>query len=277
MSVNWENHDMTQAESDIALLLADAADGVEIGIAPVQAVMRGGRRRRARRWAVAAATAVAVLAGSAGATLAVTGLPSGGHGDRGGEVAVRPASPEARHVYSPETTDLALGSYKGKKWGVGVLVWGAPLTRAEAQKQWKAMRDWQLEPAGAHKPADLIGKTSFFVTRGYDGFRRQVVMFNTVREVEPLSGTDLDAAAARLGDDPGSAGRLVVGKVATTAAEVTCRWKDGSSTRVARVPADSPYYSGQSELRPVRGYPGANWFVCVAPQGTAYESAEVTK
>ncbi|MFB7508308.1 hypothetical protein ACFC0P_33555, partial [Streptomyces broussonetiae] len=59
MSADRDNHgtaEMTQ--TDIALLLADAADEVEIGIAPVQAVIRGGRRRRARRWAVAAATAL---------------------------------------------------------------------------------------------------------------------------------------------------------------------------------------------------------------------------
>ncbi|MEU9383669.1 hypothetical protein AB0D38_22955 [Streptomyces sp. NPDC048279] len=277
MSGNRENHGMTRTESDIALLLADVTDEVEIGIAPVQAVMRGGRRRRARRWAVAGATAVVLAVASTAGTLAVTGLPGGGHRDRGGEVAVRPSSPEARHVYTPESTDLASGSYQGKKWGVGVMVWGAPLTRAEAEKQWKAMGGWGLQPADADRPADLIGRTSFFAARSYDGFRRQVVMFNTVQEVERLSGTDVDAAAARLGDDPASAGRLVVGKVATTAASVTCRWKDGTSTRVTRVPAESPYYDGQSGLRPVRDYPGADWFVCVAPQGTAYESAEVTK
>ncbi|MYW16381.1 hypothetical protein GT039_12405, partial [Streptomyces sp. SID2955] len=66
-SGDLENHDM--AHSDIALLLADAADEVEIGIAPVQAVVRGGRRRRARRRAVLAATAL-VLTGSTGAALA---------------------------------------------------------------------------------------------------------------------------------------------------------------------------------------------------------------
>lgn len=77
MSADRErNHDMS--DSDIALLLADATDEVEIGIAPYEAVIRGGRRRRARRWAVAAATAL-VLAGSS-ATLAVAGLPGEGGG-----------------------------------------------------------------------------------------------------------------------------------------------------------------------------------------------------
>ncbi|CAM5602706.1 hypothetical protein SGLAM104S_07066 [Streptomyces glaucescens] len=52
MGANRETeHDMSH--TDIAFLLAEAADEVEIGIAPYQSVLRGGRRRRARRWAVA--------------------------------------------------------------------------------------------------------------------------------------------------------------------------------------------------------------------------------
>ncbi|MER5828915.1 hypothetical protein ABT086_43740, partial [Streptomyces mirabilis] len=70
MSADREtNHDMTHR--DIAFLLADAADEAEIGIAPYQAVVRGGRRRKARRWALAAAAAL-VIAGSTG-TLALAG------------------------------------------------------------------------------------------------------------------------------------------------------------------------------------------------------------
>ena len=69
------NHDMTydEAHADIALLLADAADEVEVGAAPYQAVVRGGRRRKTRRWAVAA-VAAAVIAGSTGTTLALVVL-----------------------------------------------------------------------------------------------------------------------------------------------------------------------------------------------------------
>ncbi|MEY2247638.1 hypothetical protein AB8A21_32650, partial [Streptomyces sp. BF23-18] len=55
MSANGEtDHDMA-TDADIAVLLARAADEVEIGAAPCQAVVRGGRRRRARRWATVAA------------------------------------------------------------------------------------------------------------------------------------------------------------------------------------------------------------------------------
>ncbi|MGW0580704.1 hypothetical protein ACWD25_33225, partial [Streptomyces sp. NPDC002920] len=68
MSADRENHEEKNHEMthhDIALLLADAADEVEIGIAPTQALIRGGRRRKARRWAVGAGVAL-VVAGSTG-------------------------------------------------------------------------------------------------------------------------------------------------------------------------------------------------------------------
>ncbi|SOD86970.1 hypothetical protein [Streptomyces sp. Ag109_G2-15] len=252
------NHDMSQ--TDIALLLADAADEVEIGIAPVQAVIRGGRRRRARRWAVATVTAL-VVAGSTGA-LAVTGLPggNGGHGDRGAVVATRPPTAEERHVYEPQRTELARGTYRGKEWRAAVELWGAPRDQAEAARQFRAMDKLGLEPAEVHKPADLIGKVSFFVTRAYGDHRPQQVMFNTVSKLEKYSGTDLEAVATRLGYEPESSGRLVIGMVATTAQQVKCTWKDGTSI------VDLP--------RRAAGFP-MSWFVCVAPEGTSYRSAEV--
>ncbi|MGW2744745.1 hypothetical protein [Streptomyces sp. NPDC001450] len=246
------------SQTDIALLLADAADEVEIGIAPVQAVIRGGRRRRARRWAVATATAL-VVAGSTGA-LAVTGLPGGGPADRQAHVAKPPASAEARHVYEPQRTELARGMYRGKQWRAAVELWGAPRDQAEAARQFQAMDRLGLEPAEVHKPADLIGKVSFFVTRAYGDHRPQQVMFNTVKKLERFSGTDLEAAATRLGYEPESSGRLVIGMVANTAQQVKCTWKDGTST------VDLPQRAA--------GFP-MSWFGCVAPEGTSYRSAEV--
>ncbi|MFJ3301995.1 hypothetical protein ACIPSA_02520 [Streptomyces sp. NPDC086549] len=262
---------MTQ--TDIAFLLADAADEVEIGIAPVQAVMRGGRRRKARRWAVAAATAV-VLAGSTGATLALTGMP-GGHGDRGAEVATQPASPEARHVDEPQSTELAWGTYRGKQWSVGVDVWSAPRNVSEAIRQFGAMSDLGLKPS-VDKSVDLIGKTSYFVSRRWGTERKLQVMYNTAKDVDHLTGTDLGAIATRFSSDVASDGRLVVGAVAKTARQVTCHWKDGRTTVANRVPKDHETHT-TAAIRPAAGFPGANWFVCVAPEGTSYASAEVTK
>ncbi|MEU6671533.1 hypothetical protein [Streptomyces sp. NPDC046727] len=274
MSADRENHDMTQ--TDIALLLADAADEVEIGIAPVQAVLRGGRRRRARRWAVAAATAL-VLAGSTGATLAFAGL-SGGHADRTAPMAPGPASPEERHVYEPQQTELARGTEHGKEWFVWVQVWGAPRDAREADRQFHAMLRKGLSPA-VDKAAGLIGKTSFYSVRAYgDDDPGEQVMFDTVKKIDRQAGTDLQSAAVNLqGSDAKGPYRLVVGHVAKTAREVTCRWKDGSSA-VARLVDPVPGSAdGTSVIRPVAGYPGGNWFVCVAPEGTGYRDVAVTK
>ncbi|MEU6139044.1 hypothetical protein ABZ848_01640 [Streptomyces sp. NPDC047081] len=266
---------MTQ--TDITLLLADAADEVEIGIAPVEAVLRGGRRRRARRWAVAAVTA-AVIAGSTG-TLAAAGLLHGGGdgGGRGAVVATHGKTPEQRHVYEPQVTSLAKGMYKGKTWSLVVQFWGAPKDKAEATRQLDAMTRSGVEPAEVHKAADLIGKTSFFVLRSYDGERGTQIMFNTAKELEPFAGTDMESMATRYAPESES-GQLVVGMVAKTAREVTCTWKNGTSTVTHWIPAGydvSPQLAAM--LRPAAGSTTANWFVCRAPEGTSYASAEVTK
>ncbi len=274
MNGDRENHDMTQ--TDIALLLADAADEVEIGIAPVQAVIRGGRRRKARRWAVAAATALA-LAGSTGVTLAFAGLP-GEHADRVTPTAPRPLSAEARHVYDPQQTELSRGAEHGKEWRVWVQVWGAPRDTREADLQFAAMRRMGLRPE-VDKAADLVGKTSYFSMRSYgDDDLPLMVMDDTARRIDRFSGTDLQAVAVSFEEVSATAPeRLVVGHVAKSAREVTCRWKDGSST-VARPAGPAPAaHDGTSLIRPVAGYPGGNWFVCVGPEGATYKDAEVTK
>ncbi|WP_241741035.1 hypothetical protein [Streptomyces sp. L2] len=257
-------------QTDIALLLADAAEDVEIGIAPVDAVVRGGRRRRARRWAVVAATAV-VLAGSTGATLAVTGLPGRNTADE----ASRGASVEERHVYEPWITHIAVGKYEGKGWGVGIKVWGPPRNRAEAVKQVKALAEWGLVPAGTGSPSDLIGKTSYYVTSHYDQQGIRTVTWDTVA-MPHLKGADLRAFPAPLTADSGPS-RLVVGQVATSAKQVTCHWKDGRSTVGNLLPDNTPNDLTQAQIKSVYGFPGANWFACVAPGDTTYKSAEVTK
>ncbi|MFI9254379.1 hypothetical protein [Streptomyces sp. NPDC053069] len=276
MSADRENHQMTDmTQTDIALLLADAADEVEIGTAPVQAVIRGGRRRRARRWAVATATAV-VLAGSTGATLAVTGLPGGGHGDRQGNAATEPTSPAARHVYEPQETPLLRGRYKGTSWYVDVQVWGAPQNKAEADGQYAAMGELNMTPA-VDKPTDLIGKTSFFVTRKFGDQAPQSIMFDSRTKPERVSGSDLLSASNPLDSTSGTWDQLVVGQVAETAREVTCTWKDGTTTRARSGPVVYEHNVPRPAIVSAAGYPGAKWFACVAPEGTAYKDAKVTR
>jgi hypothetical protein len=188
----------------------------------------------------------------------------------------RPATPEQRHVYEPQRTALAMGTYRDKPWRAAIEVWGAPRDRAEADKQLAAMTEVGLKPPDGHKAAALIGKTSFFVTRAYGDARPQQVMFNTEAKLETLAGTDMEAIATRLGTSGESSERLVIGEIARTAQHVTCHWKDGTSTVADKVEANYDIYTTAPVIRSVAGYPGANWFVCVAPTGTTYESAELT-
>ncbi|MFF9677336.1 hypothetical protein ACF1GS_37560 [Streptomyces eurythermus] len=258
MTGDREQQNMTQ--TDIAHLLADAADEVEIGIAPVQAVIQAGRRRRrARRWAVAAATA-AVLAGSTGATLALAGLPGG---DRQTGVAAGPSTAEARHVYRPQRTPLGTGTDRGSDWRVELTVWGAPRDRAEAAGQLTAMRKFGLTktvlPPG---PDGLVNRTSYYASLYLGDDRKpRVLVFDNVEKWDRMSGRDVSFGALPLAKE-GATGsdRLAVGRVAGTAQQVKCTWKKNEST------VDLPVAAAGSPDR---------WFLCLAPEGESVKAAEV--
>ncbi|MFF4346363.1 hypothetical protein [Streptomyces sp. NPDC001530] len=276
MSADREtNHDMA-THRDIAFLLAEAADEVEIGIAPYQAVVRGGRRRKARRWAVAAAAAL-VIAGSTG-TLALAGA-MGGDGKRVAPVATQPPTAEQRHVYAPQRTLLARARDNGKDWSITIDVWGAPKNEAEAQRQWEAMGEYQVRPVGVKEAKGLIGKDWHFVHR-IVGDDAETVMWGEFKKGDELASTDLTSAAMTLptGDSAkaGAPQRLVIGDVAPTARQVTCTWDDGTTTQVPRAPEGAGF---SQELKPmIRPVEGSqpNWFVCLAPEGKTFKSVKVT-
>jgi hypothetical protein len=236
------NHDMTHR--DIALLLAEAADEVEIGIAPTQAVIRGGRRRRARRWRVAAATAM-VVAGSTGA-LAVTGLPGGqGHVE---PAATRPPATGTQNEFEPAGAALlATGTDAGRPWSVSIDVWPAPRDATEARAMLNAMRHYGENPTDIRTPSELVGKSAYFVRRSVGVTRALggIMSEGTTTKADTMSGTDIEAAVVPL--DPHFSGpdRLVVGHVAKTAQRVTCTWKDGSTTEVGRAPANGDINSDE--------------------------------
>ncbi|CCK30469.1 hypothetical protein BN159_6090 [Streptomyces davaonensis JCM 4913] len=259
------NGDMTHR--DIALLLAEAADEVEIGIAPTQAVLRGGRRRRARRWAVAAATAL-VIAGTSGA-VAVAGLPGGT--DKA-SVATKP-SPEQRDLTAPYVTTLASGTDKGKPWFVTVDVWPVPRNKAEAETVWDALTASEGTPPDAKVPTDLIGTVTYFVKRTY-GVETTKVMENRIPATESMSGTDLQTAAIPLVPDTDGPQRLVIGQVARTAVGVDCQWKDGTNTEVFRARNGELVSTDRQVIRRAQGSP-VDWFVCLAPEGTSYKDVLV--
>ncbi|MFC8432319.1 hypothetical protein [Streptomyces sp. NPDC057253] len=262
--------DHHMSDSDIALLLADAADEVEIGIAPYDAVIRGGRRRRARRWAVATATAL-VLAGSS-ATLAVAGLP-GGEGSGQG-VATQPAVTGTPRVFEPANRiTLATGTEDGKVWRVTLDTWQAPVDLAEARATLNAMRAHDEDPPDVRKASDLVGKIAYFVHRDY-GDESTKVMENTVPATDTMTGTDLTSGALPL--EPGNTKdvRLVIGSVAKTAQRVNCVWTNNTVTVVERPPAGAGTSTDAAAIRSPEGSP-YDWFVCLAPKGTQYKSAEV--
>ncbi|MFJ9628289.1 hypothetical protein ACIRU8_11405 [Streptomyces sp. NPDC101175] len=262
-------------DTDIALLLADAADGVEIGIAPYQAVIRGGRRLRARRWALATAAAL-VVTGASG-TLALASLRDGGGVEVTPAVSGQPtpSSPQERHVYGPQQTVIAAGTLGTETWTVAVDEWGAPRDELEAQTQFQAMRTSGEVPVDVTKASQLVGKSSFFVRRTFGDASPRVITQNTVDPKEKMTGTDLESVALSLDPQHTMPQRLVIGQVATTAQEVTCTWKDGTSTLAHRLPSGADVNSDDSGIRPVAGSVD-NWFVCVGPEGTTFDSVKVT-
>ncbi|MER8113648.1 hypothetical protein [Streptomyces sp. NPDC094031] len=259
------------AQDRIALLLADAAREIETGPAPVAAVVRGGRRLRARRWAVTAVAAAVVAGGTAGAVRVLPDRGSASPADTGvgGQL-----------VDEPVMSTVGEGTRDGATWNVNAKVWPAPRDRSEAVRQMRAMADWGLTPVTSGSPSDLIGRTSYFIFRGFQKGAGApafgLVASDTVAGLPHPKGTEIHVFTKPL--TPGSGTQnLVVGMVATTARQVTCHWKDGSATTAGLAPADTPVRSSDSVIRSVRGFPTANWFVCAAPGKTAYESAEVTE
>ncbi|CAM5235473.1 hypothetical protein SALBM135S_00604 [Streptomyces alboniger] len=124
-----------EAARDITRRLADVADGLEIGAVPHHAVMRGGRRRKARRWVVGALAAVAIAGSTGSLALAVVdGGPRVRTASEGGTAA-------ERHVHTPGLTRLTeLYDKAGAEVGaVELQVWGAPRDDEEARGQKKAM------------------------------------------------------------------------------------------------------------------------------------------
>lgn len=269
MSADREtNSDMTNR--DISFLLADAADEVEIGIAPYQAVIRGGRRRKARRWAVAAATAL-VLAGSS-ATLAVAGLP-GGNGTVA-PVATQPAPTTTASLFEPARTTLATGTENGKEWRVLIDVWAAPRNEAQAAGQLEAMGEYGDVPSGVTKAAELIGKSSYVVYFN-DGDKQRATFEDVFTKDDTMSGTDSQHASIPFTTNPDGPQRMVIGMVGQDARQVTCTWKDGTATEVDRIPENTDIETDVPAIRPAEGSP-VDWFVCLAPKDTEYKSAAVS-
>ncbi|MET7384876.1 hypothetical protein ACFYPT_03030 [Streptomyces sp. NPDC005529] len=277
MGGNAETDHDTAADGDFALLLAEAADGVRIGAVPYRDLVRGGRRRRTRRWALVAAAAL-VVAGSAG-TLALAG-GAGGEGRRVVPVATAPATPDHRQVDKARSTAVARGTDHGEDWTVEALVWGAPRNASEARAQLATMKRYGLAPTGVHAPSDLVGKGWYYGRLMRDGGTVSTFMNARVEKSGAPDDGRVEGAATLLDPDAADGSRrLVVGRVAPSATEVTCTWDDGTKVKAAPAAPGTGLVGGFEDLvRPVDGS-RANWFTCVAPKGADYRSgvAKVTK
>jgi hypothetical protein len=274
MSADRETN-QTMTDRDIALLLADAADEVEIGIAPYQAVIRGGRRRRARRWALTTAAAL-VITGASG-TLALAGLRDGDGVKVTPAVTQRPtepSTPEARHVYEPQDTMIGTGTVGGKEWRITVQVWGAPRDAGEAWTQLQRMKAYGEVPLAVDKSSQLVGKYSFFARRSIGDGKESVITQNSIDTKDRMAGVDLESAALSLDPNHTEPQRLVIGQVAKTAQRVACAWKNGTTTYASLVPAGADLNTDESSIRPVAGSP-VNWFVCVGAAGASFDSVRV--
>lgn len=293
-SVRKTDHRTTHDDAvpqGIALLLADAADAVEIGTAPYQAVVRGGRRRKARRLTVAAVTAV-VIAGSIG-TLAVAGMTDGA-GDRVSPAATRPSTAKERHVYEPQKTTVETGHDSGKDWEVTVDVWGAPRNEAEADRQYEAMKrtykvaEVVIKPGSSNPTAPdqsaWIGKSRLYVRLTVGDQRSSVVEEGFAEGGVPL-GRDpqtyttplLDHLALKGESDDTSNRQLVIGKVAPSAQQVRVTWSDGTTTEIDRDEVGTGDQDPQTPRLVDAAGSRTSWFVVLAPKGLSHDSTEVTK
>ncbi|MFE0171876.1 hypothetical protein ACFWZ2_06130 [Streptomyces sp. NPDC059002] len=219
------------APSDIADRLADAADVVEIGTAPYQAVMRGGRRRKARRWVVGALAAVAVAGSTGSLALAVV------DGGRRTQVAAS-GTAEERHVYTPQFTRLTeLFDGSGAEVAqVELRVWGPPRDAAEARGQKKAMIEAGVWDERTTDPVPASGQPWYTIVTRADG-KDDVVSFG-LQDKQPGGDDGLSFASVEF---KLKGHRLTIGHVGPKTKRLEYVYEGGTSEPELRKAAGSAY------------------------------------
>ncbi|AZM52977.1 hypothetical protein DMA15_10530 [Streptomyces sp. WAC 01529] len=222
----------TTAHRDIAHRLTAAADEVEIGIAPYQAVMRGGRRRKTRRWVVGALAAVAIAGSTGSLALAVVD----------GESRTRPAalvdSAEARHVYAPQVTPLTKVLDKAGKEvaGVELRTWGAPLDASEARGQERAMREAGVWDERTTDPVPALNRPWHAIVVKADG-KEKLTSFG-LQDKEPGGDDGLSFASVEI-EVKGE--KLMIGHVGPKTKRVELEHEHGTTEPHLRRAAGSAY------------------------------------
>ncbi|MFI9558234.1 hypothetical protein [Nonomuraea endophytica] len=200
-------------ERDIALLLREAAEGVEVGAAPYEKVVRGGRRRRARRRAAGAVLALAL----AGIAVPVAGDLTADRPLVNWEPTAK-VELDRRYVYDPSVTTL--GEVNGQP--VVIEVWGAARDAAELREQQRHMiaRNVWDERTSGDEPE--IGQTWYLV---YLGAQKRTLATG-VEEVGYFTHTQ--TIGSRL---------VVVGQVTPDIRRIIYKWSTGDvEGRLIQVP-----------------------------------------
>ncbi|QMU73391.1 hypothetical protein [Streptacidiphilus sp. P02-A3a] len=206
---------MTDTGTDISELLADAALGVRIKHAPVEAIVVGGRRRRSRRRAAGAVVIALAVVCTAGILTSVS------PGEDSGATSVA-AEPDA--VPRPSTEVIATGLLDGKHWTLSVDVWKRAADTKEAGRVWKAMEEAEYpDPQRAGGPGGpQLVHTGWFFASLKVGERHSFVYDGALtgagnRKVETSWGKFT----------PTGSSWFVFGFTAPGVHAVTCTWDDG--------------------------------------------------
>jgi len=152
---------------------------------------------------------------------------------------------------------------------------------AEAQYQRTLMGEYGSPPSGVRTASDLIGKGWVFARLVVGDGAPGTVMDGAIEKGDDLHGRDIQSAALSLeagnSDTVGASKRLVIGKLAPTARQVTCSWDDGTTTEVPIAPTGAgDTWELKPMIRPIAGSQ-PNWFACLDPKGKSFESVKVTK
>ncbi|MGW1888837.1 hypothetical protein ACWCP6_01055 [Streptomyces sp. NPDC002004] len=207
------------AHHDIAVRLAEAADEVEVGIAPYQAVLRGGRRRRARRWALGAVGAV-LITGAAG-SLALTAAD----GHQRSQVTTDRRSVQERHVYIPQRTTITevYDEETGTNAEVSVEVWGAPQDAAEAREQQRRMTGYGVWDERSGEPEPARGRSWFAVVAIAADGRMGVPVWGFQDKTGAADGLGFEGYGIKVGGTD-----LTVGHVGPRVKRVVFEYQDGT-------------------------------------------------
>ncbi|MEE4545982.1 hypothetical protein V2S66_28940 [Streptomyces sp. V4-01] len=206
---------MTDTGTDISELLADAAQGVHIKHAPVEAIVAGGTRRRTRRRAAGAAVVALAVACTAGILTSVSP-----HADsRTASVA---AAPDA--TIRPLTQTIATGVVDGKPWTLSIDIWQRAANADAAAREWSATQQAEYsdpQRAGGKGGQQLLHTGWFFanlhIGDGHVDVTDDALTATGDRGVETSWGK-FTSTGTRW---------YVVGMAGPAVQTVTCTWDDG--------------------------------------------------